>query len=286
MIGNVNKKNTRFMKRFLQTFLFVISLLCLNSGDVSALQKARPIATDARIKTVRYTPNEVYRFVGHYGYHAIIELAEGEVIQNISVGDATSWNIEANAHRILIKPIKQLAETNMIVVTSKRLYHFELDATEVENISAKSLTFVMRFIYPEAYGAGFATSVVTTDVVPDIQDPEIRETLNFKYAIVGGDTVAPIRIFDDGEFTYFQFRDKNADIPAFFHVGPLGNEALINYRTRGDYIVVERVSPRFTLRHGSDIVCVFNETIPMPARPIMVDERSWFVRTTDALKFW
>ena len=274
------------MKNICRIFALTIVVFLVAPEGAVALQKARPIATDARIKTVRYTPNEVYRFVGHYGYHAIIELAEGEVIQNISVGDATSWNIEANEHRILIKPIKQLAETNMIVVTDQRLYHFELDATEVESISAKSLTFVMRFIYPEAYGAGFATNVVTQDPVPDIEDPEVRETLNFQYAIVGGDAVAPIRIFDDGEFTYFQFKDTNADVPAFFNVDPLGNEALINFRTRGDYIVVERVSPRFTLRHGPDIVCVYNEAIPMGPRPIVIDERTKGKRFLDRLKFW
>jgi len=274
------------MKRVFYTFLLILPLLLIYAGVAQALQKARPIATDARIKTVRYTANEVYRFVGHYGYHAIIELAESEKIQSISLGDSTSWNIEANEHRILIKPISQLAETNMIVVTDKRLYHFELDATEVENIGAKDLTFVMRFIYPEAYGAGFATHIVNADTVPDINDPEIRETLNFNYSIVGGETVAPIRIFDDGEFTYFQFKDKNADVPAFFLVDPLGNESVINFRARGDYIVIERVGPRFTLRHGADINCVFNENMPMSARPVVIDERSGMQKFGDWLKFW
>ena len=48
-------------------------------------------------------------------------------------------------------------------------------------------------------------------------------------------------------------------VPAFFMVDSRGEESLVNYRTVGDYIVIERVANRFTLRHGADIVCVFNE---------------------------
>jgi len=97
------------------------------------------------------------------------------------------------------------------------------------------------------------------DSVPSFEPGSDVSRYNFSYTIAGSEDVAPIRIFDDGEFTYFEFRDKNAEVPAFYNVDAKGNEALINYRTRGDYIVVERVARRFTLRHGIDIVCVFNE---------------------------
>ena len=53
-----------------------------------ALQSPRAIATDSRIRTVRYSANEVYQFIGHYGYQSAIEFEEDEKIQTVSVGDS------------------------------------------------------------------------------------------------------------------------------------------------------------------------------------------------------
>ena len=72
--------------------------------------------------------------------------------------------------------------------------------------------------------------------------------------------IEPLQVFDDGEFTYFKFRDINADIPGIFLVHDDHSEALINYRIAGRYVVVERVAGRFTLRYGKSFICVFNET--------------------------
>lgn len=84
--------------------------------------------------------------------------------------------------------------------------------------------------------------------------------------------------FDDGEFTYFQFKDINASLPAFFKVDSERRESIINYRTVGDYVVVERVAQMFTLRNGNDVVCVFNDANPLTLLPNVEtaeEEDSW-----------
>ena len=258
----------------------LISGFIIISSEAIALQKPKPIATDHRIQTIRYSPNEIYKFTGHYGYQSIIEFGADEEVGTISIGDSVSWQIIPEGSRIFIKPIEQDALTNMTVITNKKLYHFELHAKDTENINDNDMIFVMRFSYPSAYGAGFANNV-SSDGIPDLEDPEIRQGLNFRYSLVGTETIAPIRVFDDGEFTYFQFRDKNADIPAFFLVDPSGNEGVINFRTRGDYIIVERVSPLMTLRHGAEIICVFNDAMKMAPRIAPIEKTFW-----QKLKFW
>lgn len=50
----------------------------------------------------------------------------------------------------------------------------------------------------------------------------------------------------------------------FFSVDDDGNESIVNYQVAGDYIVVERVESRFTLRHGKEVACVFNESSVFP----------------------
>jgi hypothetical protein len=74
-------------------------------------------------------------------------------------------------------------------------------------------------------------------------------------------------VFDNDEFTYFQFAKKNAEVPAIFTVDASGYESLVNFRSVGSYIIVERVSPQFTLRSGKDIVCVYNTSLYSDGRP-------------------
>lgn len=240
--------------------LSLAALSIILGGSVAfpsfALQEPRPIATDHRIQTVRYDPNEVFKFTSHYGFQSSIEFEVDEEINTVSLGDSLAWMVTPSNNRLFIKPIEQNALTNMTVVTNKRTYHFELHAEETNNIRSDQMVFVMRFDYPASDLANIELFSPEDDI-PDIY--ENPEDYNFDYSYRGSELIAPIRIFDDGEFTYLEFRDINADLPAIFDVDIDGNESLVNFRKRGDYVVVERVSNVLTLRHGIDIVCVFNE---------------------------
>jgi len=243
---------SRKVLRIVLTALFVTAF----ASQAQATREPRPIQIDHRVRVVIYQPDEVYKFMGHYRYQSSIEFDRDEEIKTISMGDSTAWMLNPSGYRLFLKPIEQDATTNMTVITNKRTYLFELHARETDDIDDKEMIFIMRFIYPDS-GETSQTVSHFLDSVPTPESDPAR--YNLKYTISGSDIVAPIRIFDDGQFTYFQFRNKNADVPAFYTVDDHGNEAIINYRTRGDFIVVERVSKRFTLRHGTDIVCVFNE---------------------------
>lgn len=241
-----------------QAWASLAALLCvLYALPALATREARPIQIDHRVRVIIYQPDEVYKFTGHYRYASQIEFAPDEEIKTISMGDSTAWMLNPSGHRLFLKPVEQDATTNMTLITNRRTYLFELHARETDDIDDKEMVFIMRFIYPNSNDSNMGAISHYLDSVPTPDSEPGR--YNMKYTISGTDIIAPIRIFDDGQFTYFQFRNKNADVPAFYMVDDYGNEALINYRTRGDYIVVERVAKKFTLRHGLDIVCVFNE---------------------------
>jgi type IV secretion system protein VirB9 len=240
------------------SFMPALMLALILATPADAAREARPIQLDHRVRVVIYQPDEVFKFTGHYRYQSAIEFAPDEQIVTISMGDSTAWMLNPSGNRLFLKPLEQDATTNMTLLTNQRTYLFELHAQETDDINDKDMVFIMRFIYPDGSG-GTQSFTSYLDSVPVPELDKHPERYNFDYTVSGNDDIKPIRIFDDGEFTYFQFQDKNAEVPAFFWVDSEGNEALINYRTRGDYIVVERVSSRFTLRHGSAIVCVFNE---------------------------
>ena len=266
---NKNSLRSNIVSRFArgpQMPAFAVLLACMLgvATPAQALQNAHAIATDSRIRTVRYSPNEVYQFLGHYGYQSAIEFEENEKIQTVSVGDSVAWLINPSANRLFLKPIEQNALTNMTVITDKRTYLFELHANETKDIRDKNMVFAYRFIYPQADSS--AVDYSAGDDIPDIEKEP--EKYNFNYSIRGSNVIEPLRIFDNGEFTFFQFKDKNGEIPAFFRINSAGDEEMINYRKRGDYIVVERVASRFTLRRGPDIICIYNEAMPQTNTPV------------------
>ncbi len=242
---------------------FLIFLFCANV--VSAAQLPRYLGSERKFRSYIYNPNDVYRYIGHYTYQGFIEFEEGEVVGTISMGNPSLWLFENLGNRLFLKPVgEDNSETNMTIITNKRVYHFELMAKEAKGITDKDLIFVVRFVYPDEKDK----NIVEFPKVPLSDEPDMRDLnlYNFNYQYTGEPTVAPLKVFDNGEFTYFQFAKKNAEIPAIFTVDAEGFESLVNFRSAGNYIIVERVAPQFTLRNGGDIVCVYNMNLYLSGR--------------------
>ncbi len=84
---------------------------------------------------------------------------------------------------------------------------------------------------------------------------------NCNYSVSGSRSVKLLRACDDGLFTYLEFAE-HANLPAFFAVAPDGSETVVNYRMEGKYVVIERVANLYTLREGTETLCLFNEDKP------------------------
>ncbi len=251
------------MKKILK--LLTISLLFSASmNNAWALREAKPMAVDSRLKVMIFNPNDVYKYTGFYGYQGNIQFAKSEVISNVSMGDSTAWQIIPLENILFLKPIASDATTNMTVITNKRIYYFEVHAQETESPNDPEMAFSVKFIYPNEDGVTSVVQQVESSSGPDLTQPE---RFNFNYTISGSEEIAPLKIFDDGEFTYFEFRSKNAEVPAFFSVNKDGEESVINYRMLGKYVVIEKVNARFTLRSGGLHTCVYNEKILSSEKP-------------------
>ena len=247
----------------MQKFITFIILLVV-AFQAYAIRESRPTPIDSRIRVMVYNPNDVFKFTGYYGYQASIELARDEQVVSISMGDTTAWQIVPAGHRIFIKPMEQDATTNMTLITNKRTYFFELYAEETLDIRDPGMVFNVKFLYPDEEEEDnvrtFSTAGVVSAAGLNLAHPE---TLNFNYSISGHEEIAPIKIFDDGEFTYLQFRDKNNEIPAILAVDEDLRESMVNFRLdpqNRNLVIIEHVFAKMTLRAGKKIVCVFNES--------------------------
>jgi type IV secretion system protein VirB9 len=246
------------MKMIKHILTIIILIFYVNSSF--AIRESRPTPTDSRIRIMIYNPDDVFKYTGYYGYQASIELSKSEEIVSISMGDTTAWQIVPSGNRIFIKPMEQDATTNMTLITNKRTYFFELYAEETSDIRDPNMVFNVRFIYPddeeEENLKNFSSNASSA---PDLAHPE---KYNFNYSISGNEEIAPIKIFDDGEFTYLQFRDKNAELPTVFAVDDELRESMVNYRLSSEntnMVILEQVFHKLSIRLGKKIVCVFNE---------------------------
>lgn len=240
------------------TRIITILVILTATSQTHAIRESRPIATDSRIRIMVYSPDDVFKYTGYYGYQASIELAKDEEVVNISMGDTTAWQIVPNGHRIFIKPIEDDATTNMTLITNKRTYFFELYAEEADDIRDPDMVFTIRFIYPDEEDEDAIRVYSSKASGPDLTTPE---KYNFNYAISGHEDIAPIKVFDDGEFTYLQFRAINSSMPAIFAVDDELRESMVNSRLDADTntVVVEQVFKKLSVKIDRKIVCIFNE---------------------------
>lgn len=239
-------------------FIYQASNFVIFAKDNIPIITPRPLAYNPKIKVFSYKKDVIYKYVGTYEFQSHIKFQQGETIETMSMGDTSGWEMIPSGNRLFLRPLSSRANTNMTLITNKRIYQFLLEAKTVESFKDKHAIFEVRFLYDDDIGGGFTVINQDSNDTVDLSEPN---KYNFNYTFSGPDKIAPIKVFDDGEFTYFEFREKNTEVPAIFNVDSDGYEGIVNYRSRGKYIIVERLSEIFTLRHGTDTVCVFNDRL-------------------------
>ena len=232
----------------LTPFAFALAALALAGAAPAAAQN-----TDAHIQTVAYDPGRVIRVTGAVGWQIMIEFAEDERIENVSIGDSTAWQITPNkrARMLFARPLSRKASTNLTVLTTRRPYLFDLSVGPRQ----ASTPWIVRFAYPD--------QVVET--VPE-PPPAPPVALDFGYSRSGHAELLPSRVWDDGRQTYFEFAEETA-MPAIFAGAPGKDESLVNVTVRGRIAVVQERAQRFTLRSGKRLATVTKQSgIPQAGR--------------------
>ena len=219
------------------------------------------------IKQVSYNPHSIVTINSKPLINTQVEFASDEQIIDIECGDSVAWSITVNksiANIINIKPLVSSSNTDLIVITSNdathyKKYFFHLLASPGITYPA---TYSIKFLYPLRQQHQLQqrlllqqqhrSAVISKAVAP--------QHMNWSYAFSGNPRVVPMHVFDDGNFTYMQFR-KNQVIPAVFVVDSRnGSESVVNYRMHNNTMLIMRTAPQFTLRSGKfNVASIFNE---------------------------
>ena len=216
-----------------------LGLLLLIFTASSALAEATPRrgAHDPRVRIATYQEGQVFRLNVSLTHVTTIEFGEGETIRSILAGDTEGFELDGvpGGQAFAIKPLARGVHTNVTVYTNRRSYYFN-----VQEVSTPTF-YVVQFRYPE-----------------DKQRPQnavAAQAPNYNYGASDRTEITPVRVWDDGTFTYFQFA-RNAPVPAIFRYSN-GRERIINTQaTEPGVIRVSGVNAQWVLRLGDVVVCI------------------------------
>ncbi|MCA3721171.1 TrbG/VirB9 family P-type conjugative transfer protein [Phenylobacterium sp.] len=228
-----------------RSILFALCLL-LTASAAHAVTP-RPGGGDPRVHFVDYDPLAVVELRGALRHQLTVEFDPAERIENVAIGDSLGWQVTPNrrANLLFLKPMARRPSTNMTVVTNLRRYTFNLTTM---GQPTRSMPFTVRFLYAPPV-------VVAAAPPPPDPPPEVR---NSAYVFQGSRALLPVRVFDDGRDTYFNF-PVDEDLPAIFAVESDGQEALVNLRLRDGLFVADRIAQAFVLRRGGETTRLINE---------------------------
>ena len=136
-------------------------------------------------------------------------------------------------------------------------------ARNIENVDPLALPTKVQ---PNANSGSIFTPIPKARVdenLPGIvgRNPEDSK-LNFDYRFSGeSDNIMPIKVYDDGTETHFQFANDNLVIPTISVVDVNGNETPLTYTIRDRYVVVPMVARQFTLRLADSLLCIYNTSL-------------------------
>jgi type IV secretion system protein VirB9 len=217
--------------------LLVLASAVLATAPAFGQVRPQPGAGDPHLQSVAYDSDRIVELEAAPGYQLTVELSPDEQVQNVAVGDGAAWQVSVNhaGDHLFIKPTAAAA-TNMTVITTVRVYNFDLVPVSAP---MPDTPYTVRFTYPQVAAAAPAGERYV-DVSP------LRRAQS-RYRISGDRTLRPDSVSNDGTHTYINW-SSDKPIPAVYAVSPTGQEMLTNGGMRDDSYVVDGVPGELVFR--------------------------------------
>lgn len=194
-----------------------------------------------------------------------ITLEAGEKITGVYPGDTARWLFESATSgennyqemHVIFKPKDFDLATNAIITTTKRTYYLNL------NSKKSAVVKPIAFYYPDEFEEEcekFKKLALQEELTQQEANRKIfsNQKLDFNYKIESSffdETPAwsPVRVFNDGAQVYIQMppASKTIPLPALFVMGKDGQLALVNYRVKTPYYIVDQLFHKAVLKSGT-----------------------------------
>lgn len=213
-----------------------LALICL-LASVPAHAQIRPIpgASDPRIQSVTFSRDEIVRVVVPASAQTVIELARGESVGTVTLGDPAAWQVSVgkDGASVFIRALRPGATSTMTIRSDLRTYALELETAD--DIRA---AYVLRYYYPSDF--------TQTSSAPASSSGGAATAIE-RYRLKGSASLRPQWIADDGMRTYIRWGEEQP-LPAVFAVDSTGRELTVDGQMRGQFYTIDRIWPRLVFR--------------------------------------
>jgi type IV secretion system protein VirB9 len=226
-----------------------------------------PVSGEARMVTFDYDEDRIYKVLVRPRNTTQLKFGAAEVVTYVSAGDRSDFVVTVPSSRAFleVKPKWEGIATNLLVVTTLRTYHIDLQST---GEGRKWYTRV-AWNYDDAMGLdataapGAAANLALVRQANPAAGVDVISRgidlarIDSAYDVEGDAAFRPAQIFDDGTHTYIRLPEHLQELPALFMLTPdTGETALVNYAVNEPWLVVPRRMDRFLLQLGKARVVV------------------------------
>ncbi|WP_427047280.1 TrbG/VirB9 family P-type conjugative transfer protein [Halomonas casei] len=252
-------------------FLAPLPALAVDDGTASTF--------DHRIRTVTYNELDTVRLNGVVGIATHIRVAADEEYITHAFGEEGGWAFSNVENNYFVRPMAENANTNLTIVTNRRVYHFLLnyigsytvqeEGQPVERFienpwSMRSATVGVRFEYPLEDEEEQRQERDRMRVAEALSKRDSNAPVNMRYQRSNEESardIAPVNVWDDYTQTWFKF-PQNAALPIVYRIDANGQETLVNVTVEGPYNNVIRasgVAREWRVRYGDQVIGIIND---------------------------
>ncbi|HMO18728.1 MAG TPA: P-type conjugative transfer protein TrbG [Oligoflexia bacterium] len=228
--------------------------IIVEKSTILATQSPKKVKVHGHNTIFNYNKSSLYEVTAAVDHITDIALKEGENLTTPpTAGDTVRWHLsvmksgtgDTGQTHIIVKPLDEEIETNLIITTDQNVYHIKLKSGDFHMPS-------VSWNYPQDVKLLMEASLRKENS----QEATIRpDQLSFNYSIEGEDyNWKPVRVFDDGQKTFIQM-PKNfrvTEAPVLFLLDDESNPMIVNYRVKGDLYILDRLIEHVELRVGVD----------------------------------
>ncbi|EPF1293950.1 MULTISPECIES: P-type conjugative transfer protein VirB9 [Enterobacterales] len=274
----------------MKNIIFILfALMMFTTAWCAAIPQASRY--DARVQQIVYNPLNVTVVNTRPGFMTTLVFDSDEAVISARPGFEEAWEATPDANRVNVRPValvqgapgadgnttqvvippnSQDWHTNMLIVTTRRLYNVELNV--IDDKSPQQPAFQVSYRYPveDREKASRETAARALEREQKQQQTDIQQALNaaqtprnwhyLKYPGRDSTRIVPDFAYDDGRFTFVGFSPAKS-IPSVTKELN-GQEHVINssVRRKGDFtvLVIQEVTPRLVLRSGNAVVGLEN----------------------------
>jgi len=211
------------------------------------------------VQVYPFSDGALYQVYAAPGKVTDIALQAGEQFVGsgpVAAGDTVRWiigNTESGVGatkrmHILLKPTGPNLSTNLVINTDRRTYHLELRS------DANTYMASVSWGYPQDELIALHAQNTAAEVQAPLASGIDVTALNFRYRVEGDNPPwRPLRAFDDGRqvFIAFPLGIAQGEMPPLWVIGSMGDGQLVNYRVRGNYMIVDRLFAAAELKLGA-----------------------------------